>query len=188
MKRGLLGCLFCILAAAPAQATSLEFGLNDSSAQLRLAQPLRSDELGQTLLQARALYSDKEETKLGSLGLEFAGEPGNIPGFQVGVGAAAYLGEAHRGRDFFNLALGARAAYAPPVLGGFGVAARLAFAPEVLSFIESESLLETSGQLSYAVTPKARIFAEYQNMRSEFERRGNWTIDDALRIGFETRF
>lgn len=188
MKRGLLGCLFCLLAAGPALATSFELGLNDSSAQLRLAHPLRSDELGQTLLQARALYSDKEETKLGSLGLEFAGEPGNVLGFEVGVGATSYLGKTHRGRDFFNLALSLRADYAPPAMGGFGFSGRLAYAPEVLSFVESESLLESAAQVSYAVTPKARVFVEYQNLRNEFERRGNWTIDDAIRLGFQTRF
>lgn len=188
MKRELLGCLFCLLVAAPAQATIFELGLNDTSAQVRLTQPLRSDELGQTLLQARGLYSDKEETKLGSLGLEFAGEPGNVPGFEVGVGATAYLGKAHRGRDFFNLALGLRADYAPPSLAGLGFTGRLAYAPEVLSFIESEGLLETSGQVSFAVTPKARVFVEYQNLRNEFERRGNWTIDDAIRLGFQARF
>lgn len=188
MKLAVLGCLFCILAAAPAQATSFELGLNDTSAQLRLGQPLRSDELGRTLLLARALYSDKEETKLGSLGLEFAGEPGNVLDFEVGVGASAFLGKAHRGRDFFNLALSLRADYAPPAMGGWGFTGRLAYAPEVLSFVESESLLETSAQISYAVTPKARVFVEYQNLRNEFERRGNWTIDDAVRLGFKAYF
>ncbi len=188
MKRNLVACLLTLLAATGAQAGSFELALNDSSAQLRLGLPLRSDELGQTLLQARALYSDKEETKLGSLGLEFAGEPGNVPGFEVGVGAAAYVGKAHRGRDLANLAIGLRAAYAPPALGGLGFAGRFAIAPEVLSFVDSESLLETAGQVSYAITPKARVLVEYQNIRSEFERRGNWTIDDAVRVGFETRF
>lgn len=188
MKRGWLGCLMCLLVVAPAQATSFELGLNDSSAQLRLGQSLRSDEFGQTLLQARLLYSDQEKTKLGSLGLEFAGEPGNVLGLEVGVGASAYLGEAHRGRDFFNMALTLRTEYAPPALGGLGFSGRLAYAPEVLSFIDSESLFETAGQVSYAVTPKARVFVEYQNLRNEFERRGNWTIDDAVRVGFQTRF
>lgn len=188
MKRILLGCLIGLLTSVSAQATSFELGLNDSSAQLRLAQMLRGDELGQTLLQLRALYSDKEETKLGSLGLEFAGEPGNVLGFEVGVGADAYLGKTHRGRDFFNLALSLRANYAPPFLGGLGFGGRLAYAPEVLSFIESEGLFESAAQVSYAVTPKARVFIEYQNIRTEFERRGNWTIDDAIRLGFQTRF
>jgi hypothetical protein len=184
----LLGCLFCLLAAAPAQATSVEFGLNDTSAQLRLTQPLRSDELGQTLLQARALYSDQEETKLGSLALEFAGEPGNVPGFEVGVGAGGVFGKAHRGQDFVNLALGLRADYAPPVLGGLGFGGRLGVAPELLSFADSERFWEASGQIRYALTPKARVFVEYQNLRNRFEHRGTWTIDDALRVGFEARF
>lgn len=188
MKRVLLGCLIGLLAATSAPAASFELGLNDTSAQLRLGHALRSDELGQTLLQLRGLYSDKEETKLGSLGLEFAGEPGNVLGFEVGVGATSYLGKTHRGRDFFNLALSLRAGYSPPAMGGFGFSGRLAYAPEVLSFIESERLLETSGQVSYAVTPKARVLVEYQNIRNEFEHRGNWTIDDAIRLGFQASF
>lgn len=188
MKRGFLIGFLWLWAAGSAQAAAFDLSLNDTSAQLRLSQPLRSDELGQTLLAARGLYSDKQETKLGSLGLEFVGEPGNVLGLEVGIGPIAYLGKAHRGRDFFNLSLGLRGGYAPPTLGGLGIALRLAYAPEVLSFIESESLLETAAQLSYAVTPKVRVFAEYQNLRNEFERRGNWTIDDSVRLGFQARF
>lgn len=188
MIRSMLACLLTLLAVSGAQAGSFELGLNNSSVQLRLGLPLRSDELGRTLLQARALYNDREETTLGSLGLEFAGEPGNLPGLEVGVEATGYTGRADRGLDSTNLALGVRAAYAPPALGGIGVAGRVAFAPEVLSFADSEGLLETSGGISYAITPKARVLVEYQNIRSEFEGRGTWTIDDAVRVGFQTRF
>lgn len=172
--------------SAPAQV--LDFGFNDYSAQLRYDYPLSEDDYGKTLLSGRLLYNGDEETTLGSLGIDFAGEPGNVPGLELAVGAHGYGGHTDDGQDLAAIGVAGRVRYAPPTLYGFGVTVRGAYAPGIFSFIDSERLVETALRLSYSATPKIRLNVEYQNVRAKFEDRGTWTIDDGVRVGFEARF
>jgi hypothetical protein len=73
-------------------------------------------------------------------------------------------------------------------LGGVGVGGKIYYAPRIFTGLDAERLLETGVRLAYAVTPKVRVFAEYQNIRSDFEDRGNWTIDEEVRVGFQASF
>lgn len=188
MKKSLLAGLALILAAAPVSAQLLDFDFNDESAQIRYEHPVSEDDYGRTLFSGRLLYNDGEETTLGSLGLDFTGSPGNVPGLEVGVGAHGYGGRTDDSQDLAALGVVGRARYAPPSLGGFGVGVRVGYAPRIFSFADSERLVETAVRLSYAVTPKIRLHLQYQNVGAKFEDRGTWTIDEGVRIGFEARF
>jgi hypothetical protein len=188
MTKSLLPALLLCLAAVQASAAVLDLDFNDSSVQLGFAHNLSEDEYGSARGRLRLLYNDHEETTLGSAGLDFAGSPGNVPGLEVGIGAQLLGGEADRGQDLLALAVGVQATWAPPILGGFGLGGRVAYAPEIFCWLDSERVVESAARLSYAVTPRATLFLEYQNIRSDFEDHGNWTIDDDLRGGFEARF
>lgn len=173
---------------SPASAGVLDFGFNDYSAQIRYEHPISEDDYGRSHLGARLLYNDDEETTLGSLGFDFAGVPGNVPGLEVGVGAHGYGGRTDDDQDLAALGIAGRVRYAPPTLGGVGVTVRGAYAPKIFSFADSERLVETAVRLHYAVTPKIRLHLEYQNVGAKFEDRGSWTIDEGVRLGFEARF
>ncbi|WP_305045203.1 YfaZ family outer membrane protein [Geoalkalibacter sp.] len=186
--RILLVLALCFTATLAA-ADSIDIGFNDESFQLTYERPLTRDDYGSTLANARFLYNGDESTTLGSLGLDFVGMPGNAPGLELGVGTKAYAGSADHSTDFINLALGLRGAYAPPQLWGLGLAGRLYYAPKIFSFRDSERLLESEVRLTYAVLPKVKLYVGYQNLRlKEDRRKENWTIDDALRIGFVGSF
>ena len=86
MKKYLLLSFLLCLSTVPAWSSSFDLSFNDTSAQAQLAFPLRSDDYGTMQLEGRALYNDQEDTRLGSAGLVFVGEPGNIPGLSLGVG------------------------------------------------------------------------------------------------------
>lgn len=188
MKKLLVPTLLFWLAAASAPAASLDFSFNDSSVQAGLSQPITEDEYGSSRVNARFLYNDHEETTLGSAGIDFFGSPGNVPGLEVGVGGRLVGGEADHGQDLLALAIGGQASWAPPVLGGVGLAAKAFYAPQIFAWLDSERLLETGVRLSYAVTPRVGLHLEYQNIRCDFDDHGNWTIDDEVRVGFEARF
>lgn len=188
-KMTVAAALALTLAGSPvASAGVLDFGFNDYSAQVRYEHPLSEDDYGRSSLSARLLYNDDEETTLGSLGFDFSGVPGNVPGLEVGVGAHGYGGRTDDRQDVAALGIAARALYAPPTLGGVGVTARGAYAPKIFAFADSERLVETALRLHYAVTPKIRLHVEYQNVGVKFEDRGSWTIDEGVRVGFEARF
>lgn len=189
MKRFLLPLLLLVPAAAMAEPPSLDLRFNDTSAQVRLSAPLfDSDDYGYSLLSGRFLYNDKEETTLGSAGFDFVGEPGGIPGLKLGVGTQLYGGRADDGQDLLALGVGTRVDYAPPVLGGFGLGGRVFYAPNIFSWLDAERLLETEVSLSYALLPKVTVNLSYQNIRTDFDDHGDWTIDEGVRLGFEARF
>ncbi len=184
--RLLFAFIFCLFATAAA-ADSIDLGFNDESFQIGYERPLASDNYGTSVGNARLLYNDDEETLLGSLGFDFIGEPGNVPGLDVGVGAKLYGGTADDGNDtdFLNLAVGVRAAYAPPPLWGLGADARFYYAPKIFSFIDSERLMESDLRLTYAVVPKVKVYLGYHNVRLKDEDSGHThTIDDGIRLGF----
>lgn len=174
-----------VLSVTCAHADTLDIGLNDDSFELAYEHPVSSDNYGMSLINGRFLYNDDDETKLGSLGFDFVGEPGNLAGFRAGAGARLYLGKTDSQIDFINLALGLRAEYTIPQLQGLGVAGQIHYAPQILSFRDSERLLESEVRLTYAILPKLTLYVKYQNIRLDIEdRSGHSTVDDGIRIGF----
>ncbi len=186
--RILLTLVFCFSATLVA-ADSIDIGFSDESFQLVYEHPVAQDSYGTTLVNGRFLYNGDQETTLGSLGLDFVGKPGNLPGLDVGIGAKFYAGSTDPSTDFLNLAIGLRGDYILPRLQGLGIAGRLYYAPKVFSFRDSERLLESEVRLTYAVLPKVKLYVGYQNIRLEDENFNNKrTIDDTLRIGFVGSF
>jgi hypothetical protein len=188
VKKWLFLLLLSCPIVAPAGATSVDLGLNDFSVQMQFAYPLHVDDYGMVQAEGRLLYNDREETRVASAGLLFVGEPGNVPGLNLGVGGHLYGGRTDERQDLLALGVGGRLAYAPPMLGGVGVSGKLFYAPQILAGLDADRLLETGVRLSYAVTPMVRVYGEYQNLRSDFEDQGNWAIDEGVRIGFEASF
>jgi hypothetical protein len=189
MRKSLLFALLITLFAVSAQATSLEVGFSDERAQFALTVPIVEDNYGTAKFYGRFLYNDDEPTTLGSGGFEFSGTPGNVPGLELGVGAQLFVGATHHDQDILAAGIGIRPSYAPPALGGLGFSAKLYYAPKIFSTLDVERLVEAGGRVFYAITPKIRIFAEYQNIRADFDGpRNGWTIDEGLMGGFSARF
>ena len=183
-KRILLITIFCLLATIAA-ADSVDIGFDDNSFQLGYEHPMNQDDYGKVMINGRFLYNGDEETTLGSLGLDFVGQPGNISGLNLGVGTKFYVGKTDSDADFINLAIGLGGSYVIPQLQGLGVSGHFYYAPEVFSFQDSERLIESEVRLTYAVLPKATIYIGYQNIGLDIEHRnGSRTIDDSVRIGF----
>lgn len=189
-KRLALTLALLVGGAATASAAAVDIDLNDFSVQGHFVQAITQDNYGTSQLDVRALYNDHKETTLASAGVDFLGKPGNVPGLDVGVGGMALVGQAGDSpfeQDLLVVAIGARANFVPPALMGVGFAARLAYGPKILCFADAERLLEVSGRVNYAITPKVKLFAEYQNIHLNVDG-GSGDIDDGVRVGFEARF
>lgn len=183
-KRILVIMIFC-LTATIAAADSVDIGFNDNSFQLGYEHPMNQDDYGTVMINGRFFYNGDEETTLGSFGLDFVGQPGNVSGLNLGVGTKFYVGKTDSDADFINLAVGLRGSYVIPQLQGLGVAGHFYYAPEVFSFQDSEGLMESDVRLTYAMLPKVTIFIGYQNISLDVEdRNSSRTIDDSVRIGF----
>ncbi len=183
-------CFFFFLSVTLAFADTVDIGFNDDSFQLAYERGLSDDTTyGATFLKGRFLYNDEEETKLGSLGLDFVGHPGNIAGLEIGVGAKLYGGTTASDIDFINLGIGLNGSYVFPQFQGLGFSARIDYAPKVFSFCDAERLIEGEVRLTYAVMPKVNLYLGYQNVHLDIDgRSGSMTIDDSVRIGFVGSF
>lgn len=188
LVRVLLTVFMCFV-AIQASADAIDIGFNNESFHLGYERPMVQDEFGVVFGNAGFLYNGDEKTTLGRVGADFVGNPGFYPGTQLGIGLRLYAGSTEKSTDFINLALGARASYAPPQLGGLGVAAGFYHAPKVFSFRDSDNLTQTEIALTYAMIPKVRLNLGYYNLRLKEDTSGNnWTIDEGLRIGFTGYF
>ncbi|MEJ2690746.1 MAG: YfaZ family outer membrane protein [Deltaproteobacteria bacterium] len=191
--RKLIAALFLVaLGAVQAQAAgTIDLDLNDESVQARFTVPLVLYDQGSSEFNGRVLYNDDEDLTLGSMGLDFLGQPAQVPGLTLGVGAEVLGGEKEdpvKDQNFLSLAAGARLSYNPPVLSALGFHAHIFYAPKVLSFLDTNRVRETAVRVSYTIIPQADIFLEYQNVHMDFEDIGDHTVDDELRIGFLGRF
>ncbi len=181
--------LISVLMAVNVNAASVDIGFNDNSFQLVYETPVSDDDYGTSLINGRFLYNGDEDTKLGSVGFDFTGEPGNISGLRVGAGVKGYAGRTDNDVDFGNVGLGLRIDYTLPQLQGLGFSGRLNYAPKVFSFGDSDRLLETEARITYAVMPKVKLYLGYQNVRLGIDdHAGHMTIDDSVRIGFVGSF
>jgi opacity protein-like surface antigen len=188
MKKILILMVLLSLVAVQAEASSLEIELNDNSVQAGFSMPLRSDDYGTSLLNARFLYNNHKDTTLGSAGFDFMGTPGNVPGLDLGVGAQVYGGQAASSQSLLSVGVGGRVAFAPPMLQGAGISAKFFYAPHILSLLDVDRMLETGVRVSYAVTPKVKVYVGYQYIRADFDQGGSGGIDDSVRVGFNASF
>jgi len=186
-KHVLLVTIFSLFATIAA-AGSVDIGLSNKSFHLGYEQSINQDDYGTVMANGRFLYNDDKDLKLGNIGLDFVGSPGNVPGLSLGVGSRLYLGSAEHGTDFSNLAVGLRSSYILPQLQGLGVSGHIYYAPEVFSFQDSEHLLESGIRLTYAILPKATLYIGYQHIDLGVKHRKNQTVDDSIRIGFVGSF
>jgi hypothetical protein len=193
MRRLIAAVFLVALGAVEAQAAgSIELDFNDDSAQGRLIIPLVLYDHGSSEFNARVLYNDDEDLTLGSAGLDFIGQPAQVPGLSLGVGLEVLGGQKEdpsTDQDILALAAGARLSYLPPGLNDtVGLHARVFYAPKVLSGLETDRALETALRASFSIIPQVDIFLEYQNVQMDFEDIGDQTADEEIRIGFLGRF
>lgn len=188
MKKILILVALLSLVAVQAEASSLGLELNDNSVQAEFSTPLHTDRYGTSLLDARLLYNDHKDTTLGSAGFDFIGSPGNVPGLDLGVGARIYGGQAAHSQNILSLGVGGNVSYAPPVLGGVGVSGKLYYVPHILSVLDADRMLETGVRVSYALTPKVKVYVGYQYIHADFDKAASHALDDSVRVGFKAYF
>jgi len=189
MKRVILFLACLLLVPVAALATSLGLDFNDDSAEVRVDFVLSGDEYGTALLGGRYLNNDDEESEMISVELKFVGDPGSVPGLEVGAGFIGYVGESYDVYDFTNVGVALMADYAPGSLRGLGFSGRLVYAPDIFSWRDSDGLFEFNLRANYAITPKVKVYVGYQSIESEVDgSNADLDVDDDARIGLQVQF
>ena len=189
MKNILLLVLCLILVPFSANATSLGLDFNNDSAEVRLDFVLSGDDYGTAILGGRYLYNDDEQSETLGVEMKFVGDPGAVPGLEVGAGFIGYIGTTDYNYDFNNVGIALLADYAPGSLQGLGFSGRLVYAPSIFSWQDSDGLFEYNLRVNYAITPKVKVYGGYQKIESEVDGvNADVDIDDDFRIGLQVKF
>jgi hypothetical protein len=146
---------------------------------------------------ASGLYTDDDETEYKWLTLDFMVGSDNLsPGLSCEVGVKGIVGDAednHYSGDVGALAFAGQVSYVFPtgkirmpleIFGG------IAYAPEIMSFRDTENYLEYSFGLGVHIVQNASIICKYTAYDMDMESGpGKWDLDhNAIRIGLVMHF
>lgn len=190
MKKLLITLFAITLLPAGVMATTIGLDFNDDSAEVRLDLPISQDYYGRAVFGGRFLYNEDEDTEMIGAELKFMGDPGAVPGLELGAGFIGYIGESHEVFDFTNVGVGLLADYAPATFRGLGLSTRVVYSPDIFSWQDSDGLLEFNLRTSYAITPLVKVYVGYQSIEGEFDdgTDRDVDIDEDVRVGLEVKF
>lgn len=173
--------------ATPASAGWFELGLSSDSVQVSAGAHLGQDNEARFALGGRGLFYDDADTKLGAFVARFDGEASALRGLRFGIGVDVFLGESFD-RDVGAAVIGLEGSFAPDSWRGAFVGGRLGYAPDFMTWSDTQRFFEWSLRGGYRFNPKVGVFLEYQRVEADFDDLDNRDLDDSLRVGFGGRF
>lgn len=178
--------LAALVIASPVRAGELDLSLNDDAVRLAYAWPARGDKLQ---LDAGLLHQQDlgEVVHFGLHLVDFASDGPNP--LRAGLGGRLYYTNSDTAfDDELTLALGGFVNYTLPDYNRFSIGARLYYAPEILTFGDSEEFIELDARISYNVLRDADVFLGARYIGIEFEGGGKLRLDTGLHAGIQLRF
>ncbi len=167
-------------------ADELDLSLNSDVVRLAYQWPIRADKLR---LDAGLLHNQDlgEVFNFGLHLVDFASE-GDNP-LRAGLGGKLfYINTDTVVDDEAALGLGGFVVYTLPDYNRFSIRGDLYYAPEILSFGDSEEFVEIGARVSYNVLRDADVFLGARYIGLEFEGGAKLRMDTGLHAGIQLRF
>lgn len=180
----LLALSIAATAATPAMARDLDLSLTNDSAKAQVNFLDTNSEI-----QVGAGYTYHEHSRhIFNADLHAQGRTalGNLP-TTAGIGMRA-IGYSQDHLDGGALALGGFATVNIPDVPGLSVNGSLHYAPSILSFGDSDDLIDIEARVSYRVIRNADVFAGYRYLNTGFEHHGDVNLDEGLMAGMKLFF
>ncbi len=178
MHLRLFSFLLAAMLSGSAFADSMMAQLSSDSARFRYNTSSLGQSFGNLESSMGFLYTDNSTTKnsyLLDVGAFVRGESVEAP-IIVSIGGRVYAGKA---QDYtvYAVALGGDALLMPDSWGGFGLGAYFMIAPSVVSFGDSDGLIEYGATLNFEVSPQATVLLGYQKVEVDISTNNAGTID-----------
>ncbi len=188
--RGLALTLLMVFSSTTAQAAGIAVQLGGESARFFYSTEVWGQQSGPLDMEVGAMYKNNGDYML-SAGLLIRNDNLDSPVI-ISVGTRAYYTDATGPSELYQamgLAIGGELLYIPDSWNGLGLGVHYFTAPNIVSFLDAESLTEFGGRLDYQLTPQASLFLGYDNI-SFVERGSNLTITVAseVYVGIGMRF
>lgn len=188
MLKRLTIILLLSMTALSARADYLEAQLWSDYFRIMYGNDSIGQNAGRLELAAGYLYSSQNTTSdyLLNFDVGVRGESLDIP-VLVSVAGRVYYGRADD-KDVGGLGIGGSALYAPENWKGFGIGGYLYWVPEVISFGDSDGMLEYGITANYQINSQARVVLGWQDIGTDLNNDGNYTIADGLYLGINMAF
>lgn len=183
--------LLLAMLGAPAMADSFTAQLSSDSARFRYTMMGMGQSFGNLESSVGFLYTDTKNARnsyLADVGAFVRGESVEAP-IIVSIGGRFYAGKA---QDYtvYAIGLGGDVLLLPESWGGFGIGGFFLIAPGVVSFGDSDGLLDYGANLIFEVSPQATVLLGYQNVETDINATnvGTIKIDDSVFFGVHIKF
>ena len=190
MRRLLISVLFGFIYAGVTSAQGLSVQLGSASARFFFSTEMWGQQAGPLDLEVGAMYKNNGDYML-SAGLLVRNDNLDSPVI-ISVGTRAYYADTSTPTKLYQvmaLSIGGELLYIPDSWNGVGVGFHYFTAPNVVSFLDAETLSEYGARLDYQLTPQASIFLGYDNVSFAAKSTGvSVTVASEAYIGVGMRF
>ncbi|MAA66136.1 MAG: hypothetical protein CL581_15340 [Alteromonadaceae bacterium] len=184
MNYSRLSVLALSLAVTPVMAADFDLSLTNDSAKGQVNfLPINAD------MQAGAGYTYHEGSRhIVNLDLHAQGRTalGNLP-TTAGIGVKA-LGWDDDDLDGGAVGIGGFATVNIPNVPGLSVNGALHYAPNILSFGDSEDMTSLEARVSYRVIRNAEVFGGYRYLNTDLDPHGDINLDEGVMAGIKLYF
>ncbi len=191
MRLRLFSILVTVIISSSAIADSMTAQLSNDSARFRYNMSGLGQSFGNLESSFGFLYTDNSDAQnsyLLDVGSFVRGESVEAP-IIVSIGGRFYAGKA---QDYtvYAVGLGGDVLLLPDAWGGFGVGAFFLIAPGVVSFADSDGLLDYGVNLIFEVSPQASVLLGYQKVEVDINAAGvdKINIDNGGFFGLQIKF
>lgn len=180
----LFGAVASIFAAQAVAGGSLDLSLSNDAARIEYD----AAKVGSGLHVSASLQHHENDGDMIGLGAHVVDvrEP-NSP-LYIGVGGKVYL---FKEDDFDGgaLAVGGFLRYQFPQVPDLSIAGYTYYAPKVVSFNETENLLDSDVRIQFSLLPTARVYTGYRYSRVKIEDvKGNVELEQGIHFGLKVDF
>jgi len=168
-------------------AQALEFTVGDKSASLNWGMTVGATNVGRTEVNLGVLYNE-DKNFLGEIGLLVVDVAGTkSPGLMIAIGPNFYFATGDKG-DVAAIGLGGELRYKLPSLNRLFFGFIGYYAPNIVTFSDSDNFYELGANIGYEILPTADIFLGYRNIVADFGNLGDEKFDESFHFGMRFRF
>ncbi len=190
-KFGTLGCAALLLGVAlgrpmAAQADTVSLDLNDDAARLTFVHPFDNEKM-----RVDASWLHHQDTgDVMAAGFHITGNAATeARPINVGLGGRLYYVDADEASaDGGALALGGFFEAKLPTYDRIGFGGHIYYAPDVLAFGDVDDMSDLTLYATYSVLREGDVYVGVRNVKSDFDDRGEVTLDTGLFVGFMLNF
>lgn len=190
LRKALLSIML-LVPIAETSATGIDFRLGSKTAEVVVLTQSSTFGYGGADIGYGFFFNENDDYMASGSMLVSGSSSGDVRALHFGVGAKAYLGSL----DFVperleggSLAIGGQIRYVFPASTPIAILAEVFLAPSVTSLSDFEGLNEYRAALELEITPSARAYLGYRQLKVELDNGAKYKLDNKAHVGVRFSF